>query len=94
MEQNELYLERKKELFERANARGYMTLMSLKLLIRRFKLSEEEVRALWDEVEASSFEILSDYQAKAREIPNKEDRIVYCYYVFVSKLRSGVNHYV
>ena len=89
MDQNELYLERKKELFDKATTRGYVTLMSLKLLIRRFKLSEEEVRALWTEVEASPFEVLSDYQAKARELPTKEDRIIYCYYVFLSKLKSG-----
>ena len=89
MEQNELYLERKKELFDRAADRGYMTLTSLKLLIRRFKLSEEEVRALWDEVESSPFEVLSDYQAKARELPTKEDRIIYCYYVFLSKLKAN-----
>ncbi len=86
MENSDLYILKKEELFQKGKEIGYISLLSVRSLMRRFKLSKEEMHNLWDEIEKEKFDVLVAYQVKAREIENKEDRIDFCHYVFINKI--------
>lgn len=86
MENSDLYLLKKDELFQKGREIGYISLLSVRSLMRRFKLSKEEISKLWDEIEKEDFDVLLAYQVKAKEIEKEEDRIDFCHFVFLNKI--------